>query len=79
MNNSIGIDISKGKSMIAVMRPLGEVVLPPFECAHTESELEKLASLLKTSRVSPASSWSPQAITTCPSPVSSTTPGSMFA
>ncbi len=25
--NSVGIDISKGRSMIAVMRPFGEVVI----------------------------------------------------
>ena len=33
------IDISKGKSMIAVMRPFGEVVVSPFEVLHTDSEL----------------------------------------
>ena len=27
--NCVGIDISKGKSMIAVMRPFGEVVVSP--------------------------------------------------
>ena len=46
--NSIGIDVSKGKSTIAVMRPFGETVIPPFECTHTESELETLANLLKS-------------------------------
>ena len=46
--NSIGIDVSKGKSTIAVMRPFGETVIPPFECPHTESELGKLANLLKS-------------------------------
>ena len=46
--NSIGIDVSKGKSTIAVMRPFGETVIPPFECTHTESELGKLANLLKS-------------------------------
>ena len=29
--NSVGIDISKGRSTIAVMRPFGEVVISPFE------------------------------------------------
>ena len=37
--NSVGIDVSKGKSMIAVMRPFGEVVVSPFEIHHTDSEL----------------------------------------
>ena len=46
--NSVGIDVSKGKSMIAVMRPLGEVVISPFEVRHTANELNKLAILLKS-------------------------------
>ena len=46
--NSIGIDVSKGKSTIAVMRPSGETVIPPFECPHTESELGELAKRLKS-------------------------------
>ena len=37
--NAVGIDVSKGKSMIAVMRPFGEVVVKPFEVRHTASEL----------------------------------------
>lgn len=46
--NSVGIDVSKGKSMIAVMRPFGEVVVSPYEVQHTESELSELAKLLKS-------------------------------
>lgn len=46
--NAVGIDVSKGKSMIAVMRPFGEVVVSPFEVLHTDSELSKLAKLLKS-------------------------------
>ena len=46
--NCVGIDVSKGKSMIAVMRPFGEVVVSPFEVLHTDSELSKLAGLLKS-------------------------------
>ena len=45
--NCVGIDVSKGKSMIAVMRPFGEVVVSPFEVRHTASELSELARLLK--------------------------------
>ncbi len=29
--NCVGIDISKGKSTIAVIHPFGEVIVPPFE------------------------------------------------
>ena len=32
--NCVGIDVSKGKSMIAVMRPFGEVVISPFLCPY---------------------------------------------
>lgn len=46
--NAVGIDVSKGKSTIAVMRPFGEVVLSPFEVHHSSSELSKLAKLLKS-------------------------------
>lgn len=46
--NAVGIDVSKGKSMIAVMRPFGEVVVSPFEVRHTDSELSKLARLLQS-------------------------------
>ena len=45
--NSVGIDISKGRSTIAVMRPFGEVVISPFEVRHTDSELSELARQLK--------------------------------
>lgn len=46
--NSVGIDVSKGRSMVAVMRPFGEVVISPVEVRHTDSELSKLAKLLKS-------------------------------
>lgn len=41
--NSVGIDISKGKSMVAALRPIGEVALPPKEYPHTAVELEQMA------------------------------------
>lgn len=46
--NSVGIDVSKGKSTIAVMRPFGEVVCSPFEVTHTSSELSALAAQIKS-------------------------------
>ena len=46
--NSVGIDVSKGRSTVAVMRPFGEVVISPFEVRHTDSELSALARLLKS-------------------------------
>ena len=47
--NAVGIDVSKGKSMVAIMRPFGEIVSTPFEIKHTASDtycVHKL-SLLK--------------------------------
>ena len=41
--NAVGIDVSKGKSMMAVLRPMGEVVLKPKEYAHDEVSLERMA------------------------------------
>lgn len=46
--NSVGVDISKGRSTVAVMRPFGEVVISPFEVDHTASELSTLAKRLKS-------------------------------
>ena len=45
--NCVGIDVSKGKSMIAVMRPFGEVVVSPFEVRHTANELSEPRRWLK--------------------------------
>lgn len=46
--NTVGIDVSKGKSMVAVARPFGQVVLKPFSVSHLSSELRKLAISLKS-------------------------------
>ena len=46
--NAVGIDVSKGKSTIAVLRPFGEVVASPYDVGHTESELKELARFLKS-------------------------------
>jgi transposase len=45
--NAVGIDVSKGKSMIAVLRPMGEVVRTPFDVSHNFGALEALAYSLK--------------------------------
>jgi transposase len=46
--NAVGIDVSKGKSTVAVLRPGGEVVISPFDVSHNPKELSKLVTLLKT-------------------------------
>jgi len=46
--NAVGIDVSKGKSMVTIMRPFGEVVASPFEVTHNGNELGKLATSIKS-------------------------------
>jgi len=46
MNTAIGIDVSKGKSVVAAMCPFGEVILPPCEFLHTSAELSALTDSL---------------------------------
>ena len=41
--NSVGIDVSKGKSTVVALRPMGEVVLPPKEYPHTVAGFEQMA------------------------------------
>ena len=45
--NAVGIDVSKGKSTVAIMRPFGEMVAEPFEVSHTDAELRNLACFLE--------------------------------
>ena len=44
--NAVGIDVSKGKSMVAIMRPFGEIVSAPFEIKHTASDINSLVELI---------------------------------
>jgi len=44
---AVGIDVSKGRSMVAAMRPLGEIVAKPREVLHSAAELENLAYFIK--------------------------------
>jgi transposase len=39
---SVGIDVSKEKSMVCIMRPYGEVIASPYEVTHTESDIAAL-------------------------------------
>ena len=43
---SVGIDVSKEKSTICILKPYGEIVSRPFEVCHTEKELSELTSML---------------------------------
>ncbi len=44
--NAVGIDVSKGKSTVAVLRPFGEIVKSPFNVSHTVEELTALAAFI---------------------------------
>ena len=43
---SVGIDISKGKSTVCILKPYGEIVSSPFEVRHVERELDALAQMI---------------------------------
>lgn len=45
---SVGIDISKEKSMICIIRPYGEIVFSPYEVLHTEQEVNKLITRIQS-------------------------------
>ncbi len=44
--NAVGIDVSKGFSTVAIIRPFGEIVRKPFEVVHTPEKLSELANLV---------------------------------
>ncbi|MDR2570129.1 MAG: IS110 family transposase [Oscillospiraceae bacterium] len=43
---SVGIDVSKGKSMVCILKPYGEIVCTPFEINHIVGELEEFSTML---------------------------------
>ena len=52
---AVGIDVSMGKSTVAILRPIDEVVLTPIDVPHDAASLEQLAhqilSLVENTRV----------------------------
>lgn len=46
--NAVGIDVSKGKSTVAVLRPFGEIVAEPFDVIHNDDDLKKLIKRIKS-------------------------------
>ena len=45
---SVGIDVSKGKSTVCIVKPGGEVLQTPFEIMHTVESLTTLVELMKS-------------------------------
>ena len=44
---SVGIDVSKGKSTVCILKPYGEVLMAPKDFKHTQSELKVLVEKMK--------------------------------
>lgn len=45
---SVGIDVSKEKSVVCMIKPYGEVVKTPYEISHTKYDLENLINIIKS-------------------------------
>lgn len=45
---AVGIDVSKARSTVAVLEPLGKTVAKPFEVRHTKSSMNDLVNYLNT-------------------------------
>ncbi|MSS92120.1 IS110 family transposase [Eisenbergiella tayi] len=43
---SVGIDVSKGKSTICILKPYGEILMSPQDYTHTQSDMKKLVDKL---------------------------------
>ena len=48
MYNAVGIDASKGKSTVSIIRPAGVVVKRPYDVMHTASGLNDLISYIQS-------------------------------
>lgn len=46
--NAVGIDVSKGKSTVVILRPFGEIVVSPYEVKHTDSGITALIKQIKS-------------------------------
>ena len=46
--NAVGIDVSKGKSTVAVIQPFGVVIAEHFDVFHTDSDLKELVRFIKS-------------------------------
>ncbi len=46
--NAVGIDVSKGKSTVAVIQPFGVIIAEPFDVSHTDGDLQKLVAFIKS-------------------------------
>lgn len=54
---SVGIDVSKGKSTVCILKPYGEIVSKPFNITHTHKDLSELSSMLFRLMMKSKSLW----------------------
>ncbi len=45
---SVGIDVSKDKSMVCILKPYGEIVSAPYEVKHTKEQLNNLVKNIQS-------------------------------
>lgn len=45
--NVVGINVSKGKSTVVMLRTFGEIVVSPYEVKHTDGEITALIRRIK--------------------------------
>ena len=48
MLNAVGIDVSKRKSTVTIRRPGDELILPPCDIQHNQSEINELINFIKS-------------------------------
>ena len=44
---SVGIDVSKEKSTVCILKPHGEIVRKPFDIYHTQTNLLRLSAIIR--------------------------------
>mgnify|MGYP003317358255 CR=1 FL=1 len=44
---SVGIDVSKGKSTVCILKPYGEIISSPYDVMHTAGEMDLFVQFLK--------------------------------
>ena len=77
--NAVGIDVSKGRSTVAILRPMGEVVQTPIDVRGTMQSVWNVWRISSSRWVKiRASSWRQQADTTNRLPENCTTMGYLF-
>jgi len=45
---SVGVDVSKEKSTVCILKQYGEVIVSPYEVNHVEAEISELISQIKS-------------------------------